>query len=272
VRPDGEIRTNVLLRKGSVRRVFPPADALAGPDQKLEMGMAMVRSLPPGLRKKTAQDLVSEWGYRTLRRVLAPLEPDPQEAVLPVVDANPLIGQFAEEWEKFYRDLFSLAVDFSQVRVPIQRPSFNWLEFVAQSIICNQVYARCESLFPCWRWTPDLDAAVKGRNDREPVESYGVWFRDRVEPDEELKDLSANQLAAYGFSGNTLLEALLLEPWYFKRSGGQHLNLANWNLCSGSRYSGGDVPCVNWLGSKFQVDYIDADGADDCLRVRSVVS
>ena len=196
-----------------------------------------------------------------------PAEPQKFRAVL---DADSAIGKFAEEWEKHYYDKYQLKVDFSAVRVPIQRQGFGWLMFIAQGLTCNQVYAKCESLFPCWRWVQDLDAAVQGRNDREPTDHYAIWLRDREEPDEELKNLSAIQLAAYGVPGNTLLEGLVLEPWYFRRT--SHLNNVNWNLCSGSRSSDGGVPSVGWKVGRFGVDYADSYDAGGGLRSRSVVS
>ena len=237
--------------------------------QLKELTSEVVKAVPDNM----SRSIYDEWmkNRRSLRRGIRELLLPPENQV-PVIDANPLIGQFAEEWEKHYCDEYELKMDFSAVRVPIQRPGFGWLMFVAQGLACNQVYTKCESLFPCWRYTEDLNASVQGRNDREPTDHYAIWLRDRVEPDEELKGFSANQLAALGFSGNTLLEGLVLEPWHFKRTNGEHLNTANWNLCSGSRGSDGCVPCVRWSGGRFRVCDSSPGPAHGDLRSRPVVS
>ncbi|MEK7653472.1 MAG: hypothetical protein AAB358_03265 [Patescibacteria group bacterium] len=248
-------------------------NVLLSPEQKLELGLAMTKAIPWDMSPELAQKCIGSRFLKSgVRQLLMPSEPERSMAVL---DADSVVGQFAEEWERLYRDKFGLTADFSQVRVPVVPTNFsgfNWLMFVAKGLTPNAVYAVCESMFPCYRYISDLDAAVKGRNDREPIEHYAVWLRDRAEPDEELKKLSANQLAAYGVAGNTLLEALLLEPWYFSRSKGQHLNVANWNLCSGSRCSDGRVPHVGWRDGKFRVYCCSSDGANGNLRARLAVS
>ncbi len=94
-----------MKKEASRNKLQKSAGELAGPDQKLELGMAMVRALPPFLRRDTAQKLVGERGYRTLRQILAPLEPMPkEESCKLVVIADSLIDKWAEEWERHYHD------------------------------------------------------------------------------------------------------------------------------------------------------------------------
>ena len=134
----------------------------------------------------------------------------------------------------------------------------------------NQVYDVCAKHFPCWRYADDLDRAVPN-NDRDSANgTYVVWFRDRQEADEELKNLSADQLAEKKISGITLLERLLYELKYWDETG-KHLDMSNWTLCTGSRYAGGNVPSVDWSGDGFRVGWYYADSHDVNLRSRAAV-
>ncbi|KKT39089.1 MAG: hypothetical protein UW28_C0040G0008, partial [Parcubacteria group bacterium GW2011_GWA2_44_13] len=64
----------------------------------------------------------------------------------------------------------------------------------------------------------------------------------------------------------------LYEAKYFKETG-KHLDISNWTLCSGSRYSDGGVPCVRWDShySEMGVDGADPSGAYGGLRSRQTV-
>ncbi len=130
----------------------------------------------------------------------------------------------------------------------------------------------CKALFPCWRWTEDLDCAVT-ENERKPKESYLIWVRDREEADEELKNLSANDIKRKKLTTQTLLERMIHGRKFFKETG-RHLDISTRTLCAGSRFQDSDVPGVDWYGcySKVRVgDDGPGDSGDD-LRSRQVVS
>ncbi|MCX6766489.1 MAG: hypothetical protein NT170_01765 [Candidatus Moranbacteria bacterium] len=100
---------------------------------------------------------------------------------------------------------------------------------------------------------------------------YAVWVRARVEADDEFKNLSANDLKKQGHKGITLEERLVLELFYFWKSG-KHLDIQNVTLCAGSRYSDGNVPNVNWNDDKLNVNWYNTGNANDNLRSREEVS
>lgn len=119
----------------------------------------------------------------------------------------------------------------------------------------------------------DLDEVVT-ENDRDSVGgSYAIWVRDRVEADEELKNLTANQLGERKVATGTLLECLLLELVFYKENG-KHLDMAaNVTLCAGSRNAGGHVPSVEWdsVYGKLVVGCYSVADSYDKLRARQVV-
>lgn len=176
------------------------------------------------------------------------------------------------EQVRFYRDVFEIELDPVSIQVPAYRRGFDRVLVVAEGLTPNRVYAECEKRFTCWRHMGDLDKAVRGRNDREPTKTYAIRLRDRVEADRELKNLSAVVLAGRKVAGVTLLERLLLEPWYFWKTG-KHLDLENRTLCSGSRYADSTVPGAGFDSGTdtFGVSWAGREWADSDLRSRAVV-
>jgi hypothetical protein len=170
------------------------------------------------------------------------------------------------QWQVFYR------CDFSDINIPAQKEGFTRLVIVAQGMDLQRAFSKCKQMFPSGKYGGgSLDTAVP-TNDRDSKNgSYAIWMRDRVEADEELSNKSANDLKQESIKGITLLERLLLELKYFGETG-KHLDLKNWTLCSGSRYSDGSVPCVYWGVGKLEVDGDTVDFRDPRLRSREVVS
>ena len=184
--------------------------------------------------------------------------------------AEPVTDWFAE-MAKFYKDVFGMDLDMSQVALSADPGGFGWALFVAQGITLNQVWAKCKQRFPSSFsvYGDDLDKAVI-ENDRNTAVGYVKRFRDRVEADKENKNISASTLKQNGAQSITLLERLLLELWYHWKTG-KHLDIQNWTLCAGSRDNDGDVPCVCWLGCKLQVSRCHPDLAYGSIRARSEV-
>ena len=175
------------------------------------------------------------------------------------------------DWQNFYRDVFGLELDFSNLSIPEKRAGFDRLLIIAQGMTPQRLYDKCKELFPCWKWTEkSLDEIVKSRRTSKDS-AYAVWLRERVEADEELKNLSAEQLDEADVPGVTLEERLVYELKFFKKTG-KHLDIVNITLCSGSRYGDGYVPRVGWSDGKMNVRWYDPDNARDFLRSRQTVS
>lgn len=108
--------------------------------------------------------------------------------------------------------------------------------------------------FPVRSYYDDPTSAIQ-ENDRHPsLGTYGVRFHAQPEGDESQKNISANKHRELGTKGNTLLEAEVLEPLYFLKSGGNHLNRETVNHAVGSRFSGGYTPSADWY-DKFSLYY-----------------
>lgn len=184
--------------------------------------------------------------------------------------------EWLDEMTRFYKEVFGLECDFSQLRVPVSRKRFSWLLVVDERVSTEAAYQKCKEQFNCWRKYDDesLDEAVPV-NDRDQFKgTYALRLRGAVEADEVYCNKSANELKAAGINGTTLRERLILELWYFWKTG-NHLDVQNTTRCDGSRYDDEYfVPSVHWHPglSRLQVDWFYPHYRHDALSVREVVA
>lgn len=171
-----------------------------------------------------------------------------------------------------YAEVFGITIDPTSVKIPERKSGFDRLIVIPAGLSMNQLIAFFKTKFDVSLYIEDLDGDVK-ENDRANTETYCLWVRDVVEADEELKNLSANQLKEQKISGVTLLERLVHELLYYMETG-KHLDVVNWTLCSGSRNSNGNVPYVHWNADrrKLLVIWLNPAHQYDILRARAVVS
>jgi|WetSurMetagenome_2_1015567.scaffolds.fasta_scaffold406244_1 hypothetical protein len=177
-----------------------------------------------------------------------------------------------KSWRSFYKKVFGEVLDFSNVRVP-ERPGKDWwLIIVAKGMTPERLFQKCRDQFGVWKWTDkNLDEIVT--SDRTADNGHhAIWVRARVEADEEFKNLSANDLKTQNHNGITLEERLALELLYFWKTR-KHLDNQSVTLCSGSRYSDGDVPRVDWYDDgEMGVGWYGPVDRVGGLRSRQVVS
>ncbi len=199
----------------------------------------------------------------------------PQELARFVKRENPfgIIENYLTKWQKFYLEVFGIEADLSHIHIPAERPGFEWLVVRLQSMTPKRLFDKCRERFGIWKYTDtNLDEVITSERSTKDG-SYAVWFRDRVEADEEMKNKSANDLKNEGIHGVTFEERLLMELFYHWKTG-KHLDIKNVTLCSGSFDSDGFVPSVDWFDDYswlYVCRYLPAD-CDDDLRSREAVS
>lgn len=174
-------------------------------------------------------------------------------------------------WQNFYKSLFNQKYDFSSVTIP-ECPGAGWRLLFVVDLSLEQLYVKCRELFLCWRWADDNFDKIVVKNERDARKGpYAIWVRDRVEADEELKNLSTNDIKSKNLTTETLAERFIHELKFFNETG-QHLDIDNVTLCSGSRLDDGFIPFVRWLDSKLLVFWCRLDFARGHLRSRQAVS
>ena len=190
-----------------------------------------------------------------------------------LVEAALTVEEMVAGWVKFYKDVFGMDVDLSGVKIPERKSGFDRLIIVVPGMTPQRLFDKCKDLFSSWKYTDDnLDKIIK--SDRTAKDgAYAIWVRDRVEADEENRNLSANDLAKKNDSGITLEERLVYELKFFDETG-NHLDVKNVTLCTGSRDSDGYVPGVDWFlhVRELDVGWYRADSRSGSVRSRSVVS
>ncbi|TSD01539.1 MAG: Uncharacterized protein Athens071426_660, partial [Parcubacteria group bacterium Athens0714_26] len=135
------------------------------------------------------------------------------------------------DYQKFYKEIFNRDVNLPKTE---SREGY-WMIAVDKGLTHEEAYKACEKHFKCWKYADNLDKSVT-QNDRTSAHGYVVFVKTTVEADEELKNLSAsNQLKDKdkGIKGITLLERIVLELFYFWKTG-NHLDIENVTLCLGS--------------------------------------
>src|SRR3989344_1015537 len=193
----------------------------------------------------------------------------PEELDMFLKGQNPFImgDDILADWSMFYLDTFGITKDFSGLIIPKKKKGFDRLIIVAEGMTPNVLFDKTKEFTTAWKYRDNLDEIVSGR---KADHDYAVWVRERVEADEELKNLSANDLKEKNILGITLEERLLYGLKFFKETRG-HLDIKNWTLCSGSRNPGGGVPFVDLFSDEVYVYWYGSDDADDRLRSRAVV-
>ena len=231
---------------------------LITPGQMKELASAVIESIPVDLSQEEAQEWIGNKGMLSegIRRILKREEESPD---------------LISDWQKFYQEVFGIKVDFSNLEIPERQKGFDRLIIIAKGMTSQRLFDKCQELFSCQKWTDkSLDKVVNSERTAEKG-PYAIWLRNRVEADEELKNLSADDLKKQSIIGITLEERLIYELKYFKETG-KHLDIKSITLCSGSRFSDGFVPNVRWSIDRLSVDWDRPDNCFDGLRSRQAVS
>lgn len=203
---------------------------------------------------------------------IEPLEVLKTSILIKTRRTNPYFDEVCDYWIELWRKQLGIKnPDFAGITPFVTHPGYRPLIMPKHELITVQrLYDSCRERFNCWKYTSNSLDNVVVMNDRDPRKSsYVAWFRDRVEADDELSDLSAIELEKMKIPGITLLEREVMEYDYFNRTNG-HLDIDNMTICSGSRYLCGDLPRVRWDGEKFFVHWFFTDRANAILRSRQL--
>jgi len=186
---------------------------------------------------------------------------------------NQEFSEQIENWQNFYQETFKITPDFSDLEIPEKREGFDKLIIVDKWMTVQKLFDKCKELFPVGKYIEEnLDKIITSDRHAEK-EAYAIWIRDRIEADEEWKNLSADDVEEEGLITQTLEERLIQELEYFKRTK-EHLDDKEnaITLCAGSRRSDGRVPNLGWHRNKLIIASCLSDRRSGHLRPREVVA
>ena len=181
--------------------------------------------------------------------------------------------EIISDWQNFWHKITGQEYDFSKIHIPA-KPEGKWRLLICIDISLEKLYAECKKRFPCWSWTDkNFDETVIQNERNAKTSPYAIWAKDEKEADENLKNLSANDIKAKKMTTETLAERLIHELEFFDETG-QHLDIKNVTLCSGSRCDDGGVPYARWNSrcSEMDVYWRSAGYSSGGLRARQAVS
>jgi len=192
---------------------------------------------------------------------------------------NPRLA-LKQDWKNIYKNWFDKDINISDIKIPEgYDPEKHFGLIIPGDLTMDEIVKAMQNKFDVRfsDYEEGLDALVI-KNDRPIDKSYAILFKNNVEADEDLRSLSANQLAKQGVKGITLKERLLMEILYFDKTG-KHSDNNNNTLCSGSLSRGKApfpiprVPTVRWLSKVcFSIYWCYTSNSDSFTRSRSVVS
>lgn len=174
-------------------------------------------------------------------------------------------------WQTFYHEIWGIKKDFSDLQIPNPKDGFGWLIVMLEGMTTKKIFQKMLDYMKVWVW--DEKYLNKVTSARTTNKDYSIFVRDRIEADEELKNLSADDLKANGTNCITLEERLMLEFFYWWETK-KHLDIQNVTLCAGSRCSDGSVPraYLRSVDGRVDVGGGDSNYRGESLRSREAVS
>jgi len=182
-------------------------------------------------------------------------------------------GPWLADWERFYRKTFGHKYDFSGIVIPETDDIFAWPICLAGDISTEDWLSAGKNPPFNWKWTDKrLDDVIDLSFGRDGWDKqYITRLKANVEADEDLKNLSANQIAGRKINTAGLRERLAIGRFLYWRDK-IILDQQAITLCVGSRFDGGRVPVVDWNGGKLLVYWFYPGFAFPLLRSRQAVS
>jgi hypothetical protein len=168
-------------------------------------------------------------------------------------------------WQGLYSD------DLPGLVFPERHPGIDHLLVIGKGFSRNKIFHVCGEKFPVYSFWEDLDESIYSVGRTSDKAPYAIYVRDSTEPDEESENLSAVELGDKGVRGINLLERLIFEWEHFTKTG-EHLDIENTTLCSGSISLDEKIPAVRWTPKGLRILWYGPHNKYPYLGTREVIA
>ncbi len=183
-----------------------------------------------------------------------------------IIRMQTLNDAIINKWVEHYLFQYGMEVEFNPDRIP-EKPEGD--DFV---LICIPKGFTVEREIKSWNFPTEVVKGLKlsgVKHTRKSVETYFKWVRLTEEPDNEFLGHSVADVDPNGEIGLSLLEAVVMESFVFRKTG-KHLNKLGVTLCSGSRY-GKYVPFIGFYKyNRVRIGYCSPKSKDPMDGIRKV--
>ncbi len=153
-------------------------------------------------------------------------------------------------WQDFYQKVFGVELNVSELEIPEKLEGFDELIIMKEGLTAQEIFEKCQQFFDIRKRinneeTEEMSLNDIIKSDRNSNErAYAVWTPNDVEANAKHENISTEDIESGKVLTMTFEERLLLEMFYFLKTG-NHLDNKMITLCAGSHFvKDGKVPGV----------------------------
>jgi hypothetical protein len=182
------------------------------------------------------------------------------------------ISAIRKKWEIFYKEVFNLTVDFSQVKIPHNDGILNFLQFMAPGLTYPQMHYKEKDMYSgCFDVDNSWPYKMHLRFEEATDIAKAIWHSGNYEPEDNYADKSADWILENQIKTMTCLQRGvfgLFVYWDAKVM----IDKVFSTYCTGSRYVYACVPRVGVGIFGLEFDWVDSNDANGNWRPRCIIS
>ncbi|HRH21735.1 MAG TPA: hypothetical protein PLJ58_00890, partial [bacterium] len=180
-----------------------------------------------------------------------------------------------KQWQRFYKEVFALNLDFSQVQIPDNsQSSLKFLQFMPQGLTYRQLHEKEKELYKTYydsnpNWPDYINLNLE---ERKTTASYAIWHSGAHEAEATYAGRSADWIAQNKIKTMTRMEKGIFGLYVYWKCR-YKVDLPQETYCTGSRIYTESVPSAGWdvTGKQFDSKSMISFEGIDWLRPRPVL-
>ena len=179
------------------------------------------------------------------------------------------------QWQRFYKEVFGLNLDLSQVQIPDNSQSnLKFLQFMPQGLTYRQLHEKEKELYKTYydsnpNWPDYINLNLE---ERKTTQSYAIWHSGAHEAEATYAGRSADWIAQNKIKTMTRMEKGIFGLYVYWKCR-YKVDLPQETYCTGSRIYTESVPSAGWdvTGKQFDSKSMISFEGIDWLRPRPVL-